>query len=153
MEKYEFEAVIKQNDGKDAGYIEVPLDIEKEFGTKRVKVKALFDNKEYRGSIVKMGLPCYIIGVTKEMRNKIGKTFGDVIEVVLEKDEEERVVEILEDLKVKLDNNKEALDFYEGLSYSMKKKYIQWITSAKKEETRAKRIDEAITKLSNKEKI
>lgn len=31
----------------------------------------------------KMGTPCYIIGVTKQIRSQIGKSFGDTVEVVL----------------------------------------------------------------------
>lgn len=38
------------------------------FGGKRVKIKATFDGYEYRGSIVRMGTPCYILGITKEKR-------------------------------------------------------------------------------------
>lgn len=30
-----------------------------------------------------MGTPCYIIGVTKQIRKQIGKSFGDAVEVVL----------------------------------------------------------------------
>ena len=30
-----------------------------------------------------MGTPCYIIGVTKQIRKQIGKSFGDIVEVVL----------------------------------------------------------------------
>nr|WP_243123471.1 MULTISPECIES: YdeI/OmpD-associated family protein [Clostridium] len=47
----------------------------------------------------------------------------------------------------------QAKEFYESLSYSNKRKYIQWITSAKKEETKIKRMDEAIIKLKDKIKI
>ena len=52
-----------------------------------------------------------------------------------------------------LDNNIDAKEFYESLSYSNKRKYIRWITSAKKEETKIKRMDEAIIKLKDKIKI
>ena len=31
-----------------------------------------------------MGMPCYIIGITKEIRNKIGKNPGDEIKVTIE---------------------------------------------------------------------
>ena len=55
-----------------------------------------------------------------------------------------------EDFKVVLEKNKEALEFYESLSYSAKKKYYQWITSAKKDETRVKRIDKAVDNLLKK---
>lgn len=148
-----FNAEIKKIEGKDGAYIEIPFDVEEVYGAKRVKVKATFDGVEYRGSIVKMGLPCYIIGITKEIRKKIEKEPGDIIEVTIEKDEEERVVEIPTDFKerIELDNN--IKEFWNTLSFSMQKKYVTWITSAKKEDTRNKRIDTAIEKLKNKEKI
>ena len=153
MKKYNFEAELKKVEGKEASYIEIPFDVEEEFGAKRVKVKALFDGIEYRGSIVKMGLPCYIIGVTKDIRNKISKTYGDTIKVVIEKDVEDRNIEVPEKLNVMFNDNKDACEFYESLSYSQKKKYVEWINSAKKEETFEKRIKETIKKLTNKEKI
>ena len=153
MKKYKFEAEIKKHEGKDATYIEIPLDVEQEFGAKRVKVKAKFDNIDYRGSIVKMGLPCYMIGITKEIRNKIGKTHGEIISVEIEKDEEERVIELPVEFEEKLKINENAYKFYESLSYSQKRKYFQWITSAKREETKIKRMEEAIEKLENSIKI
>ena len=153
MKKYNFEAELKKVEGKEASYIEIPFDVEEEFDAKRVKVKALFDGVEYRGSIVKMGLPCYIIGVTKDIRNKISKTYGDTIKVVIEKDVEDRNIEVPEKLNVMFNDNKDACEFYESLSYSQKKKYVEWINSAKKEETFDKRIKETIKKLTNKEKI
>ena len=148
-----FNAEIKKIEGKDGAYIEIPFDVEEVYGAKRVKVKATFDGVEYRGSIVKMGLPCYIIGITKEIRKKIEKEPGDIIEVTIEKDEEDRVVEIPTDFKerIELDNN--IKEFWNTLSFSIQKKYVTWITSSKKEETRNKRIDTAIEKLKNKEKI
>ena len=153
MKEYKFEAEIKKVEDKNASYIEIPFDVEKEFGAKRVKVKAKFDDVDYRGSIVKMGLPCYMIGMTKEIRNKLGKTYGDIVSVIIEKDEEERVVDIPDDLKEALLKDSEANEFYQSLSFSQKKKYVTWITSAKKEETRMKRVKEAVNKLKNKEKI
>lgn len=100
-----------------------------------------------------MGMPCYIIGITKEIRNKIGKNPGDEIKVTIEKDEEERSVELPEYFKVLVEDDKEINKFWNGLSFSMQKKYITWITSAKKEETRNKRLEGAIIKLKNKEKL
>ena len=63
MKLYEFDAIIKKTDFIDATFVEFPYDVENEFGTKgQVKVKAFFDNYEYRGSLVKMGHQCHIIG-------------------------------------------------------------------------------------------
>lgn len=144
---FKFEAIIQKHPDKDATYIEIPFDVEKEFSAKRVKVKANFDGIEYRGSIVRMGLPCYMIGMTKAIRNQIGKEAGDSVFVEIEKDEDIREIELPEDFKSELYNNEEAKEFYEKLSYSAKKKYYLWITSAKRLETREKRIIEAVSKL------
>ena len=150
---YKFETILKKHEGKDATYIEIPFDVEKEFGSKRVRVKAKFDGYDYRGSIVKMGLPCYMIGVTKEVRKNIGKEAGDTIFVEVEKDDEVREIELPEDFKARLEDNTTALDFYNSLSYSGKRKYFQWISNAKKAETREKRIEEALIKLEEHIKL
>lgn len=151
MKVYEFDAEIKKQEKIDGAYIEFPYDVEKEFGTKgQVKVKASFDGVEYRGSLANMGLGCHILGVLQKIRKEINKQPGDMVHVILQKDEEPRVVEIPEDFKEKLEENSSAKDFFESLSYSGKKKYVDWITSAKKAETRDKRLKEAVEMLSNK---
>jgi len=44
----------------------------------------------------------------------------------------------------------EAKELFNKLSYSHKKEYVEWILAAKKEETRERRIRQAITMLSTK---
>ncbi len=82
--KLKFSAVIRQNGDMDAAYVDVPYDIRKLFGKGRLLVNAAFDGEPYRGQVVKMGTPCYIIGITKAIRKKIHKTFGDTVEVTIE---------------------------------------------------------------------
>ena len=94
-----------------------------------------------------------MIGITKDIRKKLGKDQGDIISVQVEKDEEERIVEIPEDFAKLMEENSGAKEFYESLSYSGKRKYVNWINSAKKAETRQKRIEEAILKLKEKIKL
>jgi hypothetical protein len=81
---YEFEAVIKKVEGIDGAYIEIPFDVKKEFGKGRVPVTAAFDGELYEGSLVRMGTPCHIIGIRKDIRAKIGKQPGDTIKVTLQ---------------------------------------------------------------------
>ncbi len=81
---HEFKAVILQKGDMDAAYVEVPIDIKKVYGKGRLLVHATFDGEPYDGQVVKMGTPGYIIGVRKDIRKKIGKTFGDEIIVTLE---------------------------------------------------------------------
>ena len=77
----EFDAIILQNGSMDAAYVEVPFDIRTLFGKGRLLVHATFDGVPYDGQIVKMGTPCYIIGLRKDIRKQIGKTFGDTVHV------------------------------------------------------------------------
>lgn len=91
MEKrvYEFDALLYEAMGKGGAYIIFPYDIRKEFGRGRVKVHATFDGEPYDGSIVNMGVKsddgsiCYILGVRKDIRSRIGKQPGDSIHVTV----------------------------------------------------------------------
>ena len=86
---YQFEAEIKKVPDIDGAYIEFPYDLKKEFGKGRLKVHAEFDGEPYDGSIVNMGFKredgsvCYIIGILKSIRQKIGKQAGDKIAVTI----------------------------------------------------------------------
>ena len=86
---YEFEDEIKKVPDIDGAYIKFPHDIRDEFGKGRVKVHAEFDGEPYDGSIVNMGIRnedgsiCYIIGIRKDIRQKINKQAGDKVKVVI----------------------------------------------------------------------
>jgi len=148
MKIYEFDAVIQKHQGLDAAFVEFPYDAEQEFGTKgQVKVFATFDGYEYRGSLAKMGHPCHRLGLTKQVRAAIGKQPGDTVHIVLNKDEEPRVVEIPGDFGKLLDQNPSVKAYFEGLSYTHQKEYVRWINEAKKAETRERRLQKAIEML------
>ncbi|GAA0227521.1 DUF1905 domain-containing protein [Metaclostridioides mangenotii] len=80
---YKFEAVIKKVPDINGAYIEIPFDVKEEFGKGRVPVHATFDGEPYDGSLVRMKTPCHIIGIRKDIREKIGKQPGDTIKVTL----------------------------------------------------------------------
>ena len=80
---YEFDAVILKNPDMDAAYIEIPFDVKEAFGKSRVPVHATFNGEKYDGQLVKMGTPCHVIGLRKDIRAKIGKQPGDVVHVTL----------------------------------------------------------------------
>ena len=141
--KREFDAVIKQHEGLNAAYVEPPFDVLEVFGAKRVKVRATFDGVPYRGSIVSMG-GGYWLGLTQAVRAQIGKGFGDIVRVTVERDVEERTVDVPPDLTRALEGHPEAQAAWEALSYSHRRDYADWITGAKRAETRARRIERAI---------
>jgi hypothetical protein len=152
--KITFSAPIIQVEGMNAAYVEFPFNVEELFGTRgQVKVKALFDKQvEYRGSLANMGRNCHTLGLTQEIRSKLGKTFGNLVEVELERDMEVREVIIPDDVQVLFNENPEENAYFEKLSYTHRKEYINWITSAKKEETRVNRLVAFIEKLRQKKK-
>lgn len=85
MKRYEFTAILEKVPDLDAAYVAFPYDLRNEFGRGRVKVHATFDGIPYDGSIVNMGIKNsdgsvrYILGVRKEIRQKIGKRPGDSV--------------------------------------------------------------------------
>jgi uncharacterized protein YdeI (YjbR/CyaY-like superfamily) len=82
----------------------------------------------------------------KAIRAKTGKEPGDTIEVVVWKDEQVRTVEVPAQFG-KLMKKEGLLPVFEKLSYTHRKEYCRWITEAKKEETRVKRLEKAIEML------
>jgi bifunctional DNA-binding transcriptional regulator/antitoxin component of YhaV-PrlF toxin-antitoxin module len=94
MKKYKFKAKIEAGDGGGA-YVLFPYDTEKEFATKgKVPVKATFNGVPYMGSLMKYGKPLHVMGMPKSIREQIGKSPGDTIEVVVWRDEEVRTVKV-----------------------------------------------------------
>jgi hypothetical protein len=88
---YEYNAIIQSDSG--GAYVPFPYDIREEFGKGRVKVSATFDGVPYDGSIVNMGVKnadgtvCYIIGIRKDIRAKIGKQAGDSVQITIREKE------------------------------------------------------------------
>ena len=89
MKEYEFDAILHEIPENGGAYVIFPWDIRKEFGKGRVKVHATFDGVPYDGSVVNMGAKdengeiCYVIGVLKAIRKKLGKKDGDTIHVTI----------------------------------------------------------------------
>ena len=124
-----------------------PYDTGKEFDTKgKVPVKATFAGVPYTGSLIKYGHPFHSLGMPKAIREQIGKGPGDTLEVVVWKDEAVRTVEVPAPFE-KLMKKEGLLPVFKKLSYTHRKEYYRWITEAKKEETRLKRLEKAIEML------
>jgi hypothetical protein len=146
MKKYKFKAKIEAGDGGGA-YVLFPYDTEKEFATKgKVPIKATFNGVLYTSSLIKYDNPLHMLGMLKAIRAQTGKGPGDTIEVVVWKDEEVRTVEVPAQFE-NLMKKEGLLPVFKKLSYTHRKEYCRWITEAKKEETRWKRLEKAIAML------
>jgi hypothetical protein len=135
------------NAGGGGANVNIPFDVEQAFGKMRVKVKATIDGELYRGTLVRMGSPQHMLPVLKEIRENIGKSFGDEVTIELEEDLEPRQVDIPPDFQQALETNPAAHTYFKRLSYTHQKEYVHWIDEAKREQTRQSRIQKTINQL------
>jgi hypothetical protein len=147
MKKYTFDAEIRAGRGGGA-YVVFPYDAQKEFGTNgKVPVNATIDGVPDKGGLFRMGMPHHMLGVPKAVRQQIGKAPGDIVAVVLWKDDAPRDVEVPPGFKARM-KKAGVLAFFESLSFTHRKEYCRWVSEAKKEETRTRRLDKALELLT-----
>ena len=149
--KHTFTATI-QNAGGGGAFVEVPFDVEEAFGSKRPKVKAMIEGVPYRGLLTRMGTEYHMLIILKEIREQIGKTFGDEVEITIEEDTKPRTVKVPSDLKQAFKSDPDAKAVYDELSYTHQKEYASWIEGAKKDETRQGRIAKTMEMLKQGKK-
>ena len=149
--KQTFTAVI-QNAGGGGAFVEVPFDVEATFGAKKPKVKAMIEGVPYRGVLTRMGTDYHMLIILKGIREQVGKTFGDEVTITVEPDTEPRVIEVPAELKKAFRTEKEAKAFFDKLSYTHQREYVNWINEAKRDETRQNRIMKAVEMLKQGKK-
>ncbi|MEO5925261.1 MAG: YdeI/OmpD-associated family protein [Bryobacteraceae bacterium] len=148
-QQHTFKAVIQEGRGGGA-FAEVPFDVEEVFGEKRPQVKATMEGESFVWRLIKMGGPHHIVGVPKGIRVKAGKNIGDTIEITVEADNSRPEVVVPTDLEAAFVGEDEAKEFFDGMAYTHRKEYVRWIESAKREETRVRRVEKAILMLKEK---
>ena len=93
----------------------------------------------------------YLLGLSNANRKAAGVATGDQIEVEVELDAEPRVVAEPADFARALDADPAARAAYDRLSYGHKREHVLAIDSAKKPETRMRRIEKALAMLRDQE--
>ena len=151
MARATFQARLRPSGRGTGGHlVRVPDHVVAALGSKgRIPVKATFNGMPYRGSIVRMG-GVMMLGVTKAIMAEAGIGPGDVLDVVVENDDEPRDVDTPPELARALRKNSRAAAAWDKLSYSHRKEYVGFIDEAKKEETRARRVDQTIRALERR---
>ncbi|MEV5974073.1 YdeI/OmpD-associated family protein [Streptomyces sp. NPDC051921] len=89
----------------------------------------------------------HLLGLSKANRQAAGVATGDEVEVELELDTEPRVVVEPADFAQALDDDPVARAAYDNLAHSHKREHVRAVESAKKPETRRRRIEKAIATL------
>lgn len=112
-------------------------------GGNRPKVVATVNGHTWRTSIARMGGEFWL-GVSAENRAAAGLTAGDAVQLDVELDSAPRTVEVPDDLAAALAAEPAAKAAFEALSYSQQRQHVLAVESAKKPETRARRVESVV---------
>lgn len=133
--------------GKTATGIRVPPEVVEGLGShKRPPVRVTIGNHTYRTTVAVMGGE-FMIPLSVENRKSAGVAAGDEVDVGIELDTEPREVSVPADFAEALARDSNAQRYFDGLSYSHKRRHVMAIEEAKTAETRQRRITKAIEKL------
>jgi hypothetical protein len=133
--------------GKTATGMQVPAEVVASLGSsKRPAVRVTIKGYTYRSTVAPMG-GVYMLPVSAEVREGAGVAAGDEVDVDVELDTEPREVSVPADFTEALDGDADARRFFDGLSYSNKRRIVIPIEEAKTAETRQRRIAKAVSTL------
>jgi hypothetical protein len=142
----EFEATLTaKGPGGAWTFLPIPFDVHAVFGSKaRVAVTGTLNGFSFRNSLLPEGDGTHSMMVGKDLQTGAQAKAGDLIHVVMWRDDEERIVEIPEDFAAALADHAQAGRFFAGLTPSQRKEYVDWIVSAKQAATRSSRVEKAL---------
>jgi hypothetical protein len=141
-----FRAII-QLGGKTATGFQVPEEVVAGLGSsKKPPVRVTIGDYTYRSTVATMGGQ-FMIPISAEHRIGAGVTAGDEVEVDIVLDTTPREMTVPSDFADALERDIDARQFFDGLSYSNKRRFVITIEDAKTAETRQRRIEKAISLL------
>lgn len=117
-------------------------------GAKTFPVVVRVNGSEHRLRLARMKGQ-NLIGLNKQVRAQAGLELGSDVDVEITRDTAQRTVEVPEDLQHALAANPEAQRAFTDLAYSHRKEYVRWIIEAKREATRATRIEKTVLRLTD----
>jgi hypothetical protein len=129
-------------------FIEVDPGVAGRLGAKhRIRVRGTLDGAEYRSNLISMG-GRLVLGVHKATLQASGRTAGDTVRVTMAVDSaplpNDEVPAIL---ARSLKTNARARTAWEAMPPSHRRRYVGSITEAKRDETKARRVEDAIQRM------
>ena len=115
-------------------------------GAKRFPVVATVNGYEWRTSVTRMRGE-FLVGLNREVSEGAGVQAGDTVTLALRLDTAPREVEVPEALARALDADPAARAAFEKLAFTHRKEFARWIDEAKREQTRDRRVAQALDML------
>lgn len=126
--------------------IDIPESVLAALGGKRVPVKVTVNGFTFRTTTAVMN-GRQMLGFNTANRKAAGIEPGTRVSITVENDDEPRVIEPPAELAKAFKTHKAAKKTWASLSYSHQREYAEWISGAKKAETREQRVAKAIERL------
>jgi Domain of unknown function (DUF1905)/Bacteriocin-protection, YdeI or OmpD-Associated len=123
----------------------LPFDTRDVWGRAKVPVKVSINGYTWRSTVGNRGGIQYVV-VNAEARRGAGVQAGDFVTIVLEPDAEKREIRVPIPLQRALGTK--LTQKLNGLSFTHKKEFIVWYSEAKKDDTRARRVQKMKQMLS-----
>jgi len=112
-------------------------------GAKRFPVVATVNGYTWRTSVTRMGGE-FLLGFNREVREGAHVAAGEDVDVTLELDVAPRVVEMPEALALALAGAPDVAAAFDAMAFTHRKEYARWIAEAKQEQTRERRVQQAL---------
>ena len=112
-------------------------------GAKRFPVVATINDYRWRTTVTRMRGE-FLVGLNREVREGAGVEAGDTVALTLALDSEPREVEVPDALQRALDRDPATRAAFDKLAFTHRKEYARWIAEAKREETRHRRVEQAV---------
>ena len=146
-EERRFRATLSASERGGGRWVEVPFDQRAAFGEARPPVVGTVNGAEYRSRLAVYGGHTYL-GLTREICDATGIEVGDEVDVVLRRDDEPRRVAVPAELVAALTcAEPEIRARFDGLAFTHRREYAQWVDEAKRPDTRERRAARAIEML------
>lgn len=115
-------------------------------GAKRFPVRATVNGYSWRTTVARMRGEA-LLGLNREVRESAGVQAGDTVDVAIALDTAPREVDVPEALAEALAAEPAARAAFDALSFTRRKECARWIAEAKRQETRDRRVAEAVQSL------
>ncbi|HKV68115.1 MAG TPA: YdeI/OmpD-associated family protein [Gaiellales bacterium] len=145
MTTHRFEAVL----GADAGdlpAVVLPADVAAAMGGRaRIPVAGTINGVAFRGSTMPMGDGRHCVGFRKGIRSQAGGVeIGDSVVIEIGRDDAPRTVAVPPDLAAALAAEPGIRAAFDAMSYTHRREWVEAVEAAKRPETRARRIAQAV---------
>jgi len=152
MSNFEFTAKIQTGNRGDLG-ASVPDNVSSALPGKRTPIVVKINGFESQSFVAPVKDGGHLLLINKEMRQGATVKAGDTASFEFRIDDAPRELVVPEELKAALAEIPEAAEIFNGMSFSHRREFIEWIAEGKKPETRISRSEDAIAMILAKRRL